>query len=70
MANELVDNMLNVRRAGVTETACMLHNSGAIRYKRKLINRLERPRLRELECKCYAALKDESEPQMTFSKKG
>src|SRR6187397_2092777 len=52
MTQELIANMLGVRREGVTETAGKLHKLGAIRYVRGTSTVLDRPRIEELSCEC------------------
>jgi CRP-like cAMP-binding protein len=61
MTQELIANMLGVRREGVTEAAGKLHKLGVIRYARGRITVLDRPRLEELCCECYAVVKKESD---------
>jgi Crp-like helix-turn-helix domain len=53
--------MLGVRREGVTESAGKLHELGVIRYARGRITILNRPKLEELCCECYAVVKKESD---------
>lgn len=61
MTQELIANMLGVRREGVTESAGRLQKLGVIRYSRGRITVLDRPRLEELSCECYAVVKRESD---------
>ena len=61
MTQELIANMLGVRREGVTEAAGKLQKLGVIRYKRGEIAVLDRPRLEKLSCECYAVVKKESD---------
>ena len=61
MTQELIANMLGVRREGVTEAAGKLHKLGVIRYARGRITVLNRPRLEQLCCECYAVVKRESD---------
>jgi CRP-like cAMP-binding protein len=61
MTQELIANMLGVRREGVTEAAGKLDKLGVIRYARGRITVLDRPRLEELCCECYAVVKKESD---------
>jgi CRP-like cAMP-binding protein len=61
MTQELIANMLGVRREGVTEAAGKLHNLGAIHYTRGKITVLDRPQLERLCCECYAVVKKESD---------
>jgi CRP-like cAMP-binding protein len=59
MTQELIANMLGVRREGVTEAALKLQRLGLIRYVRGRITVLDRPRLEERVCECYAVVKTE-----------
>src|SRR6186713_2378603 len=61
MTQELIANMLGVRRVGVTEAAGKLQAQGVIRYARGKITVLDRPRLETLSCECYAVVKKESD---------
>src|ERR1700744_3735763 len=61
MTQELIANMLGVRREGVTEAAGKLHKLGVIRYARGQITVLDRPQLEKLCCECYAVVKKESD---------
>src|SRR6195256_1073982 len=61
MTQELISNMLGVRREGVTEAAGKLEKLGVIRYVRGQITVLDRPRLEQLCCECYAVVKKESD---------
>ena len=61
MTQELIANMLGVRREGVTEAAGKLQKLGVIDYKRGHITVLDRPRLEELSCECYAVVKRETD---------
>ena len=61
MTQELIANMLGVRREGVTEAAGKLQKLGAIRYARGKITVLDRPQLERLACECYAVVKQESD---------
>ena len=60
MTQELIANMLGVRREGVTEAAGKLQAAGLIHYSRGKITVLDRPRLEERVCECYAVVKRES----------
>ena len=53
MTQELIANMLGVRREGVTEAAGKLQKLGVIRYVRGKITVLDRPHLERLSCECY-----------------
>jgi CRP-like cAMP-binding protein len=59
MTQELIANMLGVRREGVTEGALKLQQAGLIRYARGRIIVLDRPRLEERTCECYSVVKRE-----------
>jgi CRP-like cAMP-binding protein len=61
MTQELIANMLGVRREGVTEAAGKLDKLGVIRYARGQITVLDRPKLEQLCCECYAVVKRESD---------
>ncbi len=61
MTQELIANMLGVRREGVTDAAGKLHKLGVIRYSRGRITVLDRPKLEALCCECYAVVKKESD---------
>jgi CRP-like cAMP-binding protein len=59
MTQELIANMLGVRREGVTEAAGNLQKDGLIQYSRGHIKVLDRKRLEERVCECYAVVKRE-----------
>ncbi len=59
MTQELIANMLGVRREGVTEAAGNLQRAGLIRYSRGRIEVLDRPGLEKAVCECYAVVKTE-----------
>ena len=59
MTQELIANMLGVRREGVSEGALKLQDAGLIRYSRGRINVLNRPGLEKRTCECYAVVKKE-----------
>jgi CRP-like cAMP-binding protein len=59
MTQELIANMLGVRREGVTEAAGKLQAEGLIRYSRGQITVLDRPGLERRVCECYAVVKKE-----------
>jgi CRP-like cAMP-binding protein len=59
MTQQLIANMLGVRREGVTEAAGRLQDEGAIRYSRGEITVLHRPTLEARVCECYAVVNDE-----------
>jgi Mn-dependent DtxR family transcriptional regulator len=59
MTQELIANMLGVRREGVTEGALKLQQAGLIRYARGRISVLNRTGLEERTCECYGVVKKE-----------
>jgi CRP-like cAMP-binding protein len=59
MTQELIANMLGVRREGVTEGALRLAKAGLIRYSRGHITVIDRPGLERRTCECYAVVKKE-----------
>ena len=61
MTQELIANMLGVRREGVTEAAGKLQKLGVIHYSRGKITILDRPKLEQLCCECYAVVKTETD---------
>src|SRR6202041_2052040 len=61
MTQELIANMLGVRREGVTEAAGKLDKLGIIRYARGHITVLDRPSLEQRCCECYAVVKKETD---------
>jgi CRP-like cAMP-binding protein len=61
MTQTLIANMLGVRREGVTEAAGKLQAEGLIQYSRGKITVLDRPKLEERVCECYAVVKRESD---------
>jgi len=61
MTQELIANMLGVRREGVTEAAGRLQRLGVIEYNRGHITVLDRPKLETLCCECYAVVKKETD---------
>lgn len=68
MTQELIANMLGVRREGVTEAAANLQRAGLIKYRRGHITVLDREGLEKRTCECYAVVRKEYErllPGMT-----
>ena len=65
MTQELIANMLGVRREGVTEGALKLQAAGLIRYARGHIVVLDREGLERRTCECYAVVKKEYERLLT-----
>ena len=59
MTQELIANMLGVRREGVTDAALKLQRAGLIRYSRGHITVLDRAGLEGATCECYAVVKRE-----------
>jgi CRP-like cAMP-binding protein len=59
MTQELIANMLGVRREGVTEAAGKLQQAGLVRYHRGHITVLDRPGLERRSCECYRSVRSE-----------
>ena len=59
MTQELIANMLGVRREGVTAAAVSLHRAGLINYKRGHITVIDRAGLERRTCECYGVVKKE-----------
>jgi CRP-like cAMP-binding protein len=59
MTQQLISNMLGVRREGVTEAAMRLQAAGMIRYARGRITVLDRSALEKRSCECYRVVKKE-----------
>jgi CRP-like cAMP-binding protein len=59
MTQELIANMLGVRREGVTEAALSLQKAGLIRYARGHITVIDRAGLERRTCECYEVVKTE-----------
>jgi len=66
MTQELIANMLGVRREGVTEAAGKLQAEGLIRYNRGHIQVLDRAKLEKRVCECYAVVKKESDRLLAY----
>ncbi len=66
MTQELIANMLGVRREGVTEAAGKLQKHGAIEYSRGHITVLNRPAIEKLSCECYAVVKKETDRLLPY----
>jgi DNA-directed RNA polymerase subunit N (RpoN/RPB10) len=68
MTQELIANMLGVRREGVTEAAGKLQRAGLMRYTRGKIEVLDRLGVEERCCECYKVIKDEYDRLLPASK--
>src|SRR6187402_360951 len=66
MTQELIANMLGVRREGVTEAAGKLQEDGLIRYQRGKITVVDRPGLEVRTCECYQVVKREFERLLPY----
>ena len=66
MTQELIANMLGVRRGGVSEAAGKLQKLGVITYHRGMISVLDRPKLEELCCECYSVVKRETDRLQSY----
>ena len=66
MTQELIANMLGVRREGVTEAARRLQEAGLIRYRRGQITVTDRPGLERRVCECYAVVKRECDRLLKY----
>ena len=66
MTQELIANMLGVRREGVTTAAGNLQKQGVIRYSRGQITVIDRPKLEQLSCECYAVVKKETDRLLPY----
>jgi CRP-like cAMP-binding protein len=66
MTQELIANMLGVRREGVTNAAGKLERAGVIEYTRGHITVLDRPKLEHLCCECYAVVKKETDRLLPY----
>jgi CRP-like cAMP-binding protein len=66
MTQELIANMLGVRREGVTAAARKLQDQGVIEYKRGTIKVLDRANLEQLSCECYAVVRKETDRLLPF----
>jgi CRP-like cAMP-binding protein len=68
MTQELIANMLGVRREGVTEAAGRLQAEGLIHYSRGHITVLDRPKLESRVCECYAVVKKEYDRLLPYER--
>jgi CRP-like cAMP-binding protein len=66
MTQELIANMLGVRREGVTQAAGQLQKDRIIKYGRGRIEVLDRPRLEQRVCECYRVVKKEYERLLPY----
>lgn len=66
ITQELIANMLGVRREGVTEAAGKLQRLGVIQYTRGHIMVLDRPKLELLCCECYSVVKKETDRLLPY----
>ena len=66
MTQELIANMLGVRREGVTEAAGKLQKLGVIQYARGRITVIDRLKLEALSCECYAVVKTETDRLLPY----
>ena len=66
MTQELIANMLGVRREGVTEAAGHLQAAGIIHYSRGHITVLDRTRLEQRVCECYGVVKSEYDRLLSY----
>jgi CRP-like cAMP-binding protein len=67
MTQDLISNMLGVRRAGITKAAQELQESGFIKYTRGHITLLDRAGLEACSCECYAVVKAEYDRLLPFT---
>jgi Mn-dependent DtxR family transcriptional regulator len=65
MTQRLIADMLGVRREGLTEAARKLQDAGLIHYSRRRITMLDRHKLEQRSCECYAAVKKEYDRLLT-----
>jgi CRP-like cAMP-binding protein len=70
MTQELIANMLGVRREGVTEAAGKLQDSGLIKYSRGRIHVLDRAGLEQRVCECYGVVKKEFDRLLPYVIRG
>jgi len=70
MTQELIADMLGVRREGVTVAAGRLHDAGAISYVRGRITILDRHKLEQIVCECYQVVKHEFDRLLGTSYRG
>ena len=68
MTQELIANMLGVRRQGVTEAAGALERHGLISHKRGLIQVLDRPGVEQRTCECYGVVRREYDRLLPYAR--
>ena len=66
MTQELIANMLGVRREGVTQAASKLQKMGVIKYNRGHLTVIDRSKLEKLSCECYEVVKRETDRLLQF----
>lgn len=66
MTQELIANMLGVRREGVSVAAHRLQRAGLVRYRRGHITIVDRPGLERAVCECYQVVKTECDRLLTY----
>jgi len=66
MTQELIANMLGVRREGVTDAAGKLQKAGVIEYSRGQITVLDRDKLETMSCECYAVVRKETDRLLNY----
>ncbi len=66
MTQELIANMLGVRRQGVTEAARVLQDAGIIRYRHGNITVVDRSALETRVCECYSVVRKECDRLLPF----
>jgi CRP-like cAMP-binding protein len=66
MTQELISNMLGVRRSGVTQAARTLQEAGLIEYRRGHITVLDRGKLEAHACECYAVVRKETDSLLSY----
>ncbi|MFW9078438.1 Crp/Fnr family transcriptional regulator [Pseudomonas sp. P2757] len=69
MTQELIANMLGVRREGVTEAAGKLQRQSVIEYSRGQIKVLDRAQLERLSCECYSVVKTETDRLLHYTRR-
>jgi hypothetical protein len=67
LPQELIANMLGVRREGVAQVAGKLQSAGLIHYNRGRITVLDRPRLEARACECYQVVKSQFDRLLPYA---